>query len=407
MKRRSTKTAAPTGVVAFHARVRRGIAAEGGLSISLASAIMEQLQAVHAWCAAQGVGLDALPPMTRRAAGELTRLIMEAAEGKGRLSEPAVLPVRTSACSITGLAKTVSGWLDRLAASRSPAARTLFREDAHEWLAMIRARLARKGCATPELPLSQQRLCARVEAWCETPWHEAIPRSAEVFEQTLALAMPPAFFGMKASRLPVVRYLPVDGRLWQVTRKGGVPEFSVSEMFLLDGQAEVPLRLARLLSGQAGRAAARERRFLREWIQSEAVVDYILRIGRDIVHERDGARGIVRDLDLLWQRINERDFNNRLSRPGLEWTRRVAHCRTGYYDAMTDRIAISVALDDESVPEYVLDFVLYHEMLHQAARLDILRGRGRVHDARFRGEERRHPRYAEAEAFLRGLARRR
>jgi len=403
--KRGAQSGAIVGVVAFHSRVRRGIAEQGGLTLALASAIMEQLERVHAWCAQHGRRIDSLPPMTRRAVEDLTRIIMEAGSGKGEIREEAS-PVERG-WSVPGLQRKVTGWLDRLAAARNPAARTLYREDALEWMASLRSLMEYKGCRQDDLPVNEQRLLARFSAWCETPWHEVIPAAAEVFEGTLMEGMPPAFFGMKTAQRPGLRYLPVDGRLWQVTRRGRLPEFSISEMFLLDGSLEVPRRLARLLSGQAGRLAARERRFLRDWIRSGTVVDYILRIGRDVCPGEGGARGMVRDLVGYWERINERDFAGRLGRPDLGWTRRVAHCRTGYYDAMTDRIVISAALDDAAVPEYVLDFVLYHEMLHQASRLDILTGRGRVHDRDFRIEEQRHPRYHEAEAFLRGLAHKR
>jgi hypothetical protein len=407
MKKKREARQGPAGLVAFHASMRQSMAAEGGLTVSLATEIMQRLTMVHEWCDEQGVGIETLPPMSRRAACELTRIIMQAGEGKGCAETKSdLVPARAAAnaFSIRGLVATVSGWLDRLAASRSPAPRTLFRQDALDWLGELDKKLIKRGGSIPALPEVQQRLLARVAAWCESPWHESIPGAAAVFEEALVAAMPRALFGLGAPVRPAVRYLPADGRLWKTERQAGVPVFTISELFLLDSSGDTPLRLARLLSGQAGRSASRERRAVRDWVHSPQVVSYILRLGRDLVHDRSLARGLVRDLDTLWQMINERDFGGRLTRPGLEWTRRVAHCRTGYYDSMTDRIAISMALDDETVPEYVVDFVLYHEMLHQAARLDILEGRGRVHDAAFRREEKRHARYDDAEKFLRTLA---
>ena len=60
-----------------------------------------------------------------------------------------------------------------------------------------------------------------------------------------------------------------------------------------------------------------------------------------------------------------------------------------------------------SMPEYVVDYILYHELLHKkhgAVRRD---DRRCVHTPEFRAEERLFPRYAEADAFLERLAKER
>jgi predicted metal-dependent hydrolase len=64
-------------------------------------------------------------------------------------------------------------------------------------------------------------------------------------------------------------------------------------------------------------------------------------------------------------------------------------------------VAISSALDDDSVPENVVDYVVYHESLHLRQGYRPFR---RSHDIQFRTMEKLFPEYGDAEIYLRGLA---
>jgi len=62
-------------------------------------------------------------------------------------------------------------------------------------------------------------------------------------------------------------------------------------------------------------------------------------------------------------------------------------------------VRVHPVLDHRSVPDWFVGFVLYHELLHLRFP-PITRGRRRiVHPRSFRQAERRHPRFAEAEAW--------
>jgi hypothetical protein len=54
----------------------------------------------------------------------------------------------------------------------------------------------------------------------------------------------------------------------------------------------------------------------------------------------------------------------------------------------------------------VLDFVLFHELLHKRHGVQARGGRLAAHTPSFRRDEARHPRQGEAECFLSDLARR-
>jgi len=84
----------------------------------------------------------------------------------------------------------------------------------------------------------------------------------------------------------------------------------------------------------------------------------------------------------------------------FSWTKTPNIRKLGYCSPMMRVVAVSSALDSSTVPEFVLDFVVYHEALHLAQGY---RPGQRVHDRTFKEDERKFPRYAEAERYLKGI----
>ncbi|KKL28646.1 hypothetical protein LCGC14_2373070, partial [marine sediment metagenome] len=91
--------------------------------------------------------------------------------------------------------------------------------------------------------------------------------------------------------------------------------------------------------------------------------------------------------------------------PRLCWSRTFASQTFGHYDRVADTVMISASLDSRRVPLYVVDFVVYHELLHRKLAGEWRRGRKIDHTSRFRHEERLFGRYEPADAFLKKLAR--
>jgi predicted metal-dependent hydrolase len=77
--------------------------------------------------------------------------------------------------------------------------------------------------------------------------------------------------------------------------------------------------------------------------------------------------------------------------------------KMGFCSPMMRVVGISCVLDDVSVPEFVLDYVVYHESLHLVQ--GYIPGQ-RAHSREFREKEKMYPRYEEAEKCLRTLAER-
>ena len=94
--------------------------------------------------------------------------------------------------------------------------------------------------------------------------------------------------------------------------------------------------------------------------------------------------------------LTESDISNSY----MSWTRRDNVRRVGFCSTMFRVVGISSRLDSDDVPDFVRDYVIYHECLHLRQGY---RPSRRVHDAQFRSWERLFPQWREAESVLRRL----
>lgn len=121
------------------------------------------------------------------------------------------------------------------------------------------------------------------------------------------------------------------------------------------------------------------------------------RRARPVEHRPAGA---VHDLGPLFDRLNRRYFQDSLPRPRLGWSARVWRTQLGCFDPALQQIVINRQLDRQGVPEYVVAYVLYHEMLHLKHPMRFARCRRESHSPKFRNEERRFAEYQRAMKFL-------
>ncbi len=106
-----------------------------------------------------------------------------------------------------------------------------------------------------------------------------------------------------------------------------------------------------------------------------------------------------------YDQLNTQYFNNNLAPCQLTWGARMTYRKYGHYDLLRDTIMISKSLDSNIVPSYVVDFVLYHEMLHKRLGVEVINGRRYAHTPEFRRLEKQFPQFDQAEAFLSKLSR--
>jgi predicted metal-dependent hydrolase len=115
------------------------------------------------------------------------------------------------------------------------------------------------------------------------------------------------------------------------------------------------------------------------------------------------ARGHYYDLDAIFEQLNTRFFYGLMARPRMGWSQTKTRRILGHYDPAHNAIIISRIFDHPAMPVYVLEYIVYHEMLHLKHPVRLRGSRRCVHSAEFRAEERLFPHMAEANAFLKRL----
>jgi predicted metal-dependent hydrolase len=115
------------------------------------------------------------------------------------------------------------------------------------------------------------------------------------------------------------------------------------------------------------------------------------------------ARGHAYDLDAIFEDLNFRFFYGLLARPQLTWSSDRARNRLGHYDPAHNAIVISRIFDHARVPQYVLEYIVYHEMLHLKHPVKLRGSRRCVHPPEFQAEEKLFGQFEQAKQFLKRM----
>ena len=108
-------------------------------------------------------------------------------------------------------------------------------------------------------------------------------------------------------------------------------------------------------------------------------------------------------LEEIFDDLNARYFHGLLGCPQLSWSRTASRTLLGHWDAAHNAIIVSRIFDRAGTPRLLVDYILYHEMLHLKYPVEHRSSRRCVHSPAFREEERRFPQYAEATRLLAAL----
>jgi hypothetical protein len=112
------------------------------------------------------------------------------------------------------------------------------------------------------------------------------------------------------------------------------------------------------------------------------------------------AAGAVYDLDEIFARLNAQYFRGAIAKPVLTWSAKKTYRILGHHDANHGHIAISRSLDRREVPLYVVEYVLFHEMLHIHHPTKYVNGRRYNHTAAFKRDEAKFAYFNEAEKWI-------
>lgn len=116
-------------------------------------------------------------------------------------------------------------------------------------------------------------------------------------------------------------------------------------------------------------------------------------------------KGRCHDLGAIYDSVNARYFSGKVDchitwgprRPRRGTRRRIL----GSFSRDTNTISISSALDRKGVPPYVVEFIVYHEMLHAQLGVEEQNGRRAVHTRELRRREKLFKEYEKAIAWER------
>lgn len=118
------------------------------------------------------------------------------------------------------------------------------------------------------------------------------------------------------------------------------------------------------------------------------------------------TEGKYHNLDEIFHALNREYFNGGISSSitwGVRNARYAVRKRTlGSYSRYMNIIRINPVLDKKNVPQYFMEFVVYHEMLHADMGANEKNGRRLVHSREFKGRERLFGQYDRAIAWEKG-----
>jgi hypothetical protein len=170
---------------------------------------------------------------------------------------------------------------------------------------------------------------------------------------------------------------------------------------VLEGAAA--LLLARVYRRRTPRALVKP--YL-EYARSDRTRERVSSMRRSRVRLRHTApQGQHYDLAALFDQLNGKYFAGLLQRPHIGWSTRGWRRQFGCYDPGPNQILLNRRMDRSEVPQFVVEYVLYHEMLHlkhptRRSGCSLI-----SHSPQFRAEEKLFHQFDPARKFLDRLAR--
>jgi len=370
---------------------------------ALSSRLNESLRAIDAILDRNGATIRHLPPPSQRAYQFLKQVDLRAVP---TVAEPPVEPRGSPAGGpAAALPESVGfrglpGFLDRLLDNIALGVITgrLHRDKMLEVVANTRQRLDR---FLIQQTLDVSRLTP--QAGQLLGWFRWFAQ-AEAFDDYLrAVRAAQAILGaIPADRVRwkpplLVHYRPSRPTYrWRAARNGTRVVLNTATVSFEEPELQ---SLAGLVAGDRGCRRAVMAAMLAEPYQRMAVEL------EEIVGSAERTRGMAHDLSQAFDRVSRRYFAGQMPRPKLRWSRSLTGRVFGHYEFVGDTVCISSTLDRPDVPAFVLDYVVFHELLHKKHGIRWRGHRQHVHTPQFQAEERTFEPYDRASAFLKTLTR--
>lgn len=105
-------------------------------------------------------------------------------------------------------------------------------------------------------------------------------------------------------------------------------------------------------------------------------------------------------LESSFNRVNLPYLNNSLEKPNLKWGQQ-SFRKLAHYNFHDDSITVSTIF--QNAPTYVLDYIMYHEMLHKYHQFQHRNGRSSYHSKQFKEDEAKYPQQQMVESKIKEL----
>ena len=194
-----------------------------------------------------------------------------------------------------------------------------------------------------------------------------------------------------------------QGSLYKVRQRGNQIEMIAQESFLAapDSILIALLEVALDPTSRAARTTLRDYTFTGEYQKVRESLEYLG------VPPSSFSAGRVHNLNQSFHRVNQQYFQGKLAQPHLTWNNRLTHRKFGHYQWDTDTVMVSSSLDQERVPAMVVDFVIYHELLHKKLGARRVKQNRIAHSQEFRKAENQFTQAEKARQLLNRITRKR
>lgn len=213
------------------------------------------------------------------------------------------------------------------------------------------------------------------------------------------------FSQLNKNKLPSqmkIEFYPYTGINSRIRLSDGLLHIKISDI-LLDAPLEFHEILAEILLKKLfrKRISADVLQVYRNYINQPEIRDKSIEArrvrGRKVLK---GAQGEFYDLNEIFDLLNQIYFQNLLAKPIITWSASKTYRILGHHDSTHKTLAVSKSLDDKSVPRFVVEYVVYHEMLHIKHPTKYINGRRYNHTPSFKHDEKEFAFFDEAEDWI-------
>jgi hypothetical protein len=159
--------------------------------------------------------------------------------------------------------------------------------------------------------------------------------------------------------------------------------------------------IASFISNQTNNSSKKYVKQFRDYVKTDMMKEK-LDCHRKI-HSRKqlrGEEGGFLNLKEIFDQMNGEYFDHAITGITLTWGRH-SYRTLGHYDRALKTIVISQCLDDLRIPRQIIEYVMYHEMLHHCLPMKYVNGRRKMHTREFKEKELEFKDYSMAKSYLR------